>query len=60
MPCWSRCAPLALIVLSATSAPAQPACQERVLGVRFSPQAGRANNWCWAAAGQMIMELLGE
>lgn len=60
MPCWSRCVPLALIVLSATSAPAQPACQERVLGVRFSPQAGRANNWCWAAAGQMIMELLGE
>src|SRR5688572_21906422 len=60
MPCWSRCVLVALTVLAATSARAQPACQERVLGVRFSPPAGRANNWCWAAAGQMTMELLGE
>jgi hypothetical protein len=49
---------IALVV--SASGPAGAACQERVLSLRFSPQAGAANNWCWAASGQMIMELLGE
>jgi hypothetical protein len=49
-----------MAVLAASSAEAHEACQERVLSLRFSPPAGRANNWCWAASGQMIMELLGE
>jgi hypothetical protein len=46
------------IVLSATSASAREACQERTLGLRYSPQAD--SQWCWAASGQMIMEFLGE
>ena len=33
------------------------ACQERTLSLRYSPQAG--SYWCWAASGQMVMELLG-
>jgi hypothetical protein len=49
-----------LVVLSTVPARAQQACQERVLSLRFSPSAGRANNWCWAATGEMLMELLGE
>jgi peptidase C39-like protein len=56
---WTRCVLIGMTVLTAASAPAQQACQERVLSLRFSPSAGRANNWCWAASGQMIMELLG-
>jgi hypothetical protein len=32
-------------------------CQERTLSLRYTPQAG--SNWCWAASGQMVMELLG-
>jgi hypothetical protein len=51
---------IGLAVLAAVPANGQEACQERVLSLRFTPPAGRANNWCWAAAGQMIMELLGE
>lgn len=46
------------VVLSATPASAREACQERTLGLRYAPQAGRS--WCWAASGQMVMELLGE
>ena len=58
---WTRCVLIGMTVFAtAASAPAQQACQERVLSLRFSPPAGRANNWCWAASGQMIMELLGE
>jgi hypothetical protein len=57
---WRRCVLIGVLVLGATSAQAQQACQERVLTLRFSPPAGRANNWCWAASGQMIMEFLGE
>jgi hypothetical protein len=57
---WGRCVLIAMAVLAAGSAHGQEACQERVLTLRFSPSAGRANNWCWAATGQMIMELLGE
>ena len=49
-----------MVVLAAGSVRAQEACQERVLSLRFSPPVGRANNWCWAASGQMIMEMLGE
>jgi len=49
---WSRCVLIGLAVLAAASAPAQQACQERVLSLRFSPSAGRANNWCWAASGR--------
>ena len=57
---WRRCVLIGVVVLAATSAPALQACQERVLTLRFSPPTGHANNWCWAASGQMIMELLGE
>jgi hypothetical protein len=57
---WSRCVLVGIGVLAAASARSQEACQERVLTIRFTPQAGRANNWCWAASGQMIMELLGK
>ena len=58
---WTRCVLIGMTVFAtAASVPAQQACQERVLSLRFSPPAGRANNWCWAASGQMIMELLGE
>jgi len=58
---WTRCVLIGMTVLAATSAaPRLEACQERILSLRFSPQAGRANNWCWAATSQMIMELLGE
>jgi Peptidase_C39 like family len=61
MSTWTRCVLIGMTVLTtAASAPAQQACQERVLSLRFSPPAGRANNWCWAASSQMIMELLGE
>jgi Peptidase_C39 like family len=55
-----RCVLIGMVVLAAGSAHGQETCQERVLTLRFSPSAGRANNWCWAATGQMIMELLGE
>jgi hypothetical protein len=48
------------VVLAAASVRAHEACQERVLSLRFSPPVGRANNWCWAASSQMIMESLGE
>jgi hypothetical protein len=57
---WNTCVLSGMAFLAATVAPAQQACQERTLSLRFSPQVGRANNWCWAATGQMIMELLGE
>ena len=60
MPPWGRCVLSAWRSLAAGAASGQEACQERTLDVRFSPQAGHANNWCWAASGQMIMELLGE
>jgi hypothetical protein len=45
------------VVLSGTPASAREACQERTLGLRYAPQAGRS--LCWAASGQMVMELLG-
>jgi hypothetical protein len=44
--------------LSGAPALARGACQERTLSLRYAPQAGRS--WCWAASGQMVMELLGE
>jgi len=34
------------------------ACQERILSLRYTPQAG--SNWCWAASSQMVMDLMGE
>jgi hypothetical protein len=49
--------PLAL--LGAASASGREACQERTLSLRYTPQADGARNWCWAASGQMLMELLG-
>ena len=55
-----RCVLIGLVVLAPATTPGQEACQERILSLRFSPPAGHANNWCWAASGQMIMELLGE
>lgn len=57
---WGRCVSIGLVLLAAVPVWAREACQERVLTLRFAPQNGRANNWCWAASGQMIMELLGE
>jgi hypothetical protein len=60
MSTWTRCLLIGLTVLAAAAARGQEACQERVLSLRFSPPVGSANNWCWAASGQMIMELLGE
>jgi len=51
---------LAMAVLGAVPASAREACQERTLSLRYSPQAGGAQFWCWAASGQMVMELLGE
>jgi hypothetical protein len=60
MSTWGRSVLVGIAVVAAISAEAREVCQERVLGLRFSPQVGRANNWCWAASGQMIMELLGE
>jgi hypothetical protein len=60
VPPWRTCVFIGIAVLAAASGQAQEACQERVLSLRFSPQATRANNWCWAASGQMIMEALGD
>jgi len=60
MPPWSKCVLIGWVVLAAASATGREACQERILSLRFAPPDGRANNWCWAASGQMIMELLGE
>jgi len=51
---------LAIAALVAAPAGAREACQERTLSLRYSPQAGGAHFWCWAASGQMLMELLGE
>jgi hypothetical protein len=45
------------VLLAAGDAVAREACQERTLSLRYSPQAGQY--WCWAASGQMVMELLG-
>ena len=57
---WGRCVLIGARGPGRGRPPAREACQERTLDVRFSPQAGQASNWCWAASGQMIMELLGE
>jgi hypothetical protein len=46
-----------LAILAAATVSAREACQERTLSLRYTPQAG--SNWCWAASGQMVMELLG-
>jgi hypothetical protein len=52
---------MSLVALgTAWPAAAREACQERTLGLRYSPQTAGADNWCWAASGQMVMELLGE
>ena len=56
---WGRRVLIGVAVLVAPSAQAD-ACQERILTLRFTPATGTANNWCWAASGQMIMELLGK
>jgi|SRR5262245_26300804 len=56
-------AALAVVLAAApTSASASvlALCQELTLDIRFAPSAGRSNNWCWAASGQMIMQILGE
>ena len=51
---------ISLAILGAASAWGREACQERTLDFRYAPQAENAHNWCWAAGGQMVMELLGE
>jgi len=58
-PC-TKCALIALAMLSGPATSGEESCQERVLDLRFVPQASLANNWCWAASGQMAMELLGD
>jgi hypothetical protein len=52
-----RVAVVAATALTASPSAAREACQERTLSLRYSPQAG--SYWCWAASGQMVMELLG-
>jgi len=55
--------PAALIgttLLSVAPASAWEPCRERTLSLRYAPQAGGSLYWCWAASGQMAMELLGE
>ena len=54
----SRVLLIAATFLAGAPATAREACQERTLSLRYVPQAGRS--WCWAASGQMVMELLGE
>lgn len=49
---------IGLALIAAAPPPAREACQERTLSLRYTPQVGR--NWCWAASGQMVLELLGE
>ncbi|HXK11667.1 MAG TPA: hypothetical protein VMT70_18630 [Vicinamibacteria bacterium] len=48
---------VAVAALAAAPAAGREACPERTLSLRFAPQA--AGHWCWAASGQMAMELLG-
>jgi len=48
------------ILVTSVPASAREACQERTLGLLYSPQASGAENWCWAASGQMVMEWLRE
>lgn len=57
MQALARIAAVAAAALACSNAFAREACQERTLGLRYSPQAGQY--WCWAASGQMVMELLG-
>jgi hypothetical protein len=52
-----RTALIAATALAGSNAFAREVCQERTLSLRYSPQAGQS--WCWAASGQMVMELLG-
>jgi len=47
-------------LLVAAPAWSREACQERTLSLRYAPQPVGAHNWCWAASGQMLLELLGE
>jgi hypothetical protein len=56
---WTKSVLMALATIG-VAASAGAACQERILSLPFAPQPGSAVNWCWAATGQMIMELLGE
>jgi hypothetical protein len=51
---------IGMAVLVAATASGRETCQERTLDLRYTPQAESAYNWCWAASGQMLMELLGE
>jgi hypothetical protein len=49
---------LASALLVAMPASGREACQERILSLRYSPQA--SSQWCWAASGEMTMEWLGQ
>ena len=51
---------VAVAVLTAALAWGREACPERTLSLRYTPQPGATRFWCWAATGQMAMELLGE
>jgi len=57
---FTICFWLGLCVAMAPASSGQEACQERTIDLPFAPPVGRANNWCWAAVGQMLMERLGE
>jgi hypothetical protein len=50
---------IGLALLVAAPVRAREACQERALSLAYSPQAGGARYWCWAAAGEMLMARLG-
>ena len=41
----------AAAMMAASNTDAREACQERTLGVRYSPQV--VGNWCWAASSQV-------
>jgi hypothetical protein len=50
---------IGVTALLAVPVSGREACQERTLSLRYAPQTDSAHNWCWAASGQMLMELLG-
>ena len=55
---WRGVVLVAFTVLAVPPAFGREACQERTLGLRYSPQA--REHWCWAASSEMVLEFLGE
>ena len=57
---WKKCVFVGLVMLVAASAPGQEARRSaRSISVFTAPQES-ARNWCWAATGEMTMELIWE